>query len=251
MKQIKFFMIVSIAILVGISCTNDDDYVLSNSNNTMVQEHGFTAIRDVNFEKFLIAEGMDDIQDGQVRTASISSIKQLEISNERITNLEGLEGFTDLRWLKVSAPIEEINLSKNAKITYLSISLSTIYNLNLTNNPELIEVYISGMNIETLDLTNNLQLKHLDVSNCKLKNIDLSKNIELTHLYVQNNDIKEVLDFSNNELLAEMNATANSNLSCITIGGNSKTLEHANSGIGRFGEWRKEPFVHYNNSCKP
>ena len=60
----------------------------------------FTSIPDINFEKKLIALGIDSGPiDAQVLTANISTLTVLEVRNSSITNLSGIQDFVSLRTL--------------------------------------------------------------------------------------------------------------------------------------------------------
>ena len=55
-----------------------------------------TMIPDANFEQRLISFGYDTILDGTVLTAAIDTVTQLEVSYYGISDLTGIEDFTDL-----------------------------------------------------------------------------------------------------------------------------------------------------------
>ena len=58
----------------------------------------YIAIPDENFEKILIEIGYDKgTPDGFVPTVNISSIDSLDINSQNISDLTGIEAFTDLR----------------------------------------------------------------------------------------------------------------------------------------------------------
>jgi Leucine-rich repeat (LRR) protein len=59
----------------------------------------YTAIPDQNFEQALIDLGYDNVIDGQVFTSSISSITNLDVSDNSILNLTGIEDFIALKKL--------------------------------------------------------------------------------------------------------------------------------------------------------
>jgi hypothetical protein len=61
--------------------------------NTFAQ---YTNIPDANFEKKLIALGIDDVTDGQVLTSSINTLTSLDVSRSSITDLTGIQDFTAL-----------------------------------------------------------------------------------------------------------------------------------------------------------
>jgi hypothetical protein len=107
-----------------------------------------TNIPDLNFEQALIDLGIDSdgIINGQVLTSDIENVTELNVVNEGIFDLTGIEGF---------ASLESLEVSRN--------SLST---LDVSNNIQLKELHCSNdsspnMTIESLDLSNNINLELL------------------------------------------------------------------------------------------
>jgi hypothetical protein len=96
---------------------------------------GFTLIPDQNFEQFLIGLGHDDVIDGHVLTANISSIETLTLPwpNEGF-NLTGIEDFAALKTLScIYFTVNSLNLSQNTALTLLDFEGSTFTCLNLKN----------------------------------------------------------------------------------------------------------------------
>ena len=58
-----------------------------------------TTILDSNFEQALIDLGYDDIIDNSVLTNSINTVSILELSGKNISDLTGIEDFTELAYL--------------------------------------------------------------------------------------------------------------------------------------------------------
>ena len=61
------------------------------------------SVPDQNFEQVLIDLGYDDVIDGFVLNANISSVNSLDLRNKNISNLTGIEGFTGLTSLWCSS----------------------------------------------------------------------------------------------------------------------------------------------------
>ncbi len=110
----------------------------------------FTAIPDPIFEEFLIDRGLDDIIDGQVLTANISTETFLQINETApivpIEDFTGIQDFTALEFL-------QINIT----------NCTTIDFGNLTNLRDL-ELFMNT-NLEEIDVTGLANLEELSVSN--------------------------------------------------------------------------------------
>lgn len=91
----------------------------------------YTLIPDLFFEQKLIALGIDtDGENGKVLTSNIASITSLNISNNDITDLTGIEGFTALTYLNAyRTKLTTLDLSKNKALQMLDCR----YNVNLTS----------------------------------------------------------------------------------------------------------------------
>ena len=136
----------------------------------------YTQIPDSQFEASL--SSYDDIaNDGQVPTANIQTVTRLDVADEGIHDLTGIEDFTSL---------EELYAYEN--------SLSEI---DLKNNTALKVLDLSQNNIKILDLTSNIALE----------SVVLNDN-SLSQLSIQNN---------NNENISVINLTNNTNLYCVQV----------------------------------
>ncbi|BDD06564.1 T9SS type A sorting domain-containing protein [Aureibacter tunicatorum] len=170
-----------------------------------------TKIPDPNFEQALIDLGYDSTLDGEVNTASISSLYSLDIRNKNISDLTGIEGFTNLVNLTCfQNQLTKLNLSQNEKLAYINCSENNIDSLNLSNNQNLttlnaynnkltyiefgetsnIDYLAIGHNqLNELNLNNLTKLKSLQCQNNTLSQLDLSNQTSLQNLYCINNDI--------------------------------------------------------------
>jgi len=95
----------------------------------------YTSIPDANFEAALSA--YDDIPgDGQVPTANISSLNQITVSNQGISNITGIEDFVSLTGLNCQQNmISSIDLSTLPALRGLLISDNLLTTLDLSSNP--------------------------------------------------------------------------------------------------------------------
>ena len=159
----------------------------------------YTLIPDANFEAALDALGYDDISsDGQVPTALIEVVTNLDVSSESISNLTGIEDFTALL---------DLNIQDN--------SLS---NVDLSSNLLLEDLNCAHNSFFYLDVSANTVLNSLYANNNWLIELDLSLNTQLQYLYVVDNQLS-YLNYQNGNNTANLffNATGNSNLTCILV----------------------------------
>ena len=179
-----------------------------------------TNIPDINFERELIALGLDRVIDGQVITGNIVDVELLELSNKGIENLAGIQDFKGLKSLVLDNNlIKNINLDSNLNLIELLITENNLKTLNLSNNNNLVQLLCNCNTLENLNLPegNNLlrfycfntKLNELDLSNCP--NLDLfvcSENSELGNLDFRN---------GNNSNMKQFSALNNNQLSCISV----------------------------------
>jgi hypothetical protein len=145
-----------------------------------------THIPDSNFEQFLennfnsiTATFMGDgIANNQyVTTANINTATHLLGQLQNITDLTGIEDFTDL--------------------TFLTLTNNNILQLDVSNNLDLVTFYCDGNQLTSLDVSNNLDLVTFFCANNHLTSLDLRNG--------------------NNTNLLTFNAANNPNLFCIDV----------------------------------
>lgn len=159
-----------------------------------------TYVPDDHFEQLLIDLGYDSgpLNDN-VPTANISGITSLDILSTDIVSLEGIDGFTSLKDLRIEMNnlLTSVDLTKNIHLETLSFLNSPVVVLNLSQNTLLTDLTIGGTSIAFLNLSNN----------DKIVNLNLSMGILQT------------VDFKNgaNALVQNFDATDNPVLSCFVV----------------------------------
>ena len=84
-----------------------------------------TYVSDDNFEAYLEANSMGNgiANDDFVTNANINSITGLNIANQSISDLTGIEGFSNLSWMDCSGNLLiTLDLSQNDSINYFNFS---------------------------------------------------------------------------------------------------------------------------------
>lgn len=175
----------------------------------------FTLIPDSNFEGRLINAGYDDIFDGQVLTENIVNVTVLNLTEEFIYDLTGIQDFIALEEIHARDNfLTSIDLSQNTNLRILNINNNRLTSLNLTGNPNLEEVYcISQAVLDDFFLTN------VDVSQCySLIHLDLSNNAILTDINISNSLNLEYLNVGGANI-SNLNVTNNTKLEYLNIYG--------------------------------
>ncbi|WP_298421793.1 hypothetical protein [uncultured Kordia sp.] len=201
----------------------------------------YTAIPDANFEARLEALGYDDISaDGQVPTALIEVVTNLNLVNDGITDITGIEDFIALTSLNASdnligsldisnspnlvtlsanaCGLTNLDISQNTLLQNLSADSNQLTSLNTTNNTALKTIVVYGNSIATADFSTNTALETLDLFQNQLTALDLSNNIALKTLFCDNNQLISLnVQNGNNGAITEINTQGNDDLYCVLV----------------------------------
>jgi Leucine-rich repeat (LRR) protein len=170
---------------------------------------GYTYVPDDNFEQALIDLGYDDTLDNYVVTDSINSVTDLDVSNDSISDLTGIEGFTALTELDCSEnQLTSLNMSSNTALNNLYCNINQLTALNVSSNTALNTLYCYDNQLDSLDVSNNTSLINFDGSSNQLTSLNVSQNIALLILSVQNNQL-DSLDVSSNTALSVLRFSHN------------------------------------------
>nr|WP_315170514.1 T9SS type A sorting domain-containing protein [uncultured Flavobacterium sp.] len=177
----------------------------------------YTLIPDVNFEKKLIALGIDkDGVNGKVLTSNVASVKSLYIDGNSITDLTGIQDFIALTTLEcTNNQITNLDLSGNLALKNLNCIANQITKIDVSKNLALNSLWISSNKLTNLDVSANLNLTSLWISSNKLTNLDVSANLNLTSLVCDRNLLTS-LDLTKNNALKSLNCIYNK-LTCILV----------------------------------
>ena len=124
-----------------------------------------TYVPDDNFEQALIDLGYDNALDDSVLTANISGVTTLNVSNDSISDLTGIENFTGLTTLYCSNnQLTTLDISNNTALTNLVFSNNQLTSLDISNNTALTSLVFYYNQLTSLDVSNNTALTNLAVS---------------------------------------------------------------------------------------
>lgn len=189
------------------------------------------SIPDKKFLNALIAAGVDTNNDDTIQVSEAAIITSLSLSQQSISDLTGIEAFTNLSSLMCpfNFSLNKLDVSKNTQLQYFDCG-GSIYltSLDVSKNVNLISLDIIGTGIKTLDLSSNLQLQTL-LCNGTFYN-GLTVNNQLT-----------LLDVSKNSMLQNLNAEMNPQLKSICVSSN----QYANDVAG----WTKDSTCQWDTVC--
>ncbi|MFD2822863.1 proprotein convertase P-domain-containing protein [Lacinutrix iliipiscaria] len=247
----------------NLSCIEVDDTTYSTTNWTLIDptssfsEDCGTYVPDDNFENYLethdasgavvpladpTSMGNGIANDNYVTTANINTVTTLDVNDEDIDDLTGIEDFTSLTVLNCDnnsldtldlshntaltdlrcsdMSLTSLDFSNNTALTFLDCSFNnSLITLNVSNNTALTSLDCSYTNITTLDVSNNTVLTSLDCSfNSNLTTLDVSNNTSLTSLNCRFNNLNSLNVRNNNNVnFTSFDSRSNSNLQCIQV----------------------------------
>ncbi|MBS7255023.1 T9SS type A sorting domain-containing protein [Flavobacterium branchiicola] len=174
----------------------------------------YTSIPDIEFEKKLIALGIDTgATDGKVLTSAIKTVKSLTLNTRVISDLTGIQDFTALETLTATGAnyntstletdglLKTLDVSKNINLISLNCSINKLTTLDVSNNTKLTSLICSENKIAAIDINNNLNLKTLSIDNTLINTIDITKHLALNTFTCSNTKTTSVNVSNNTELL--------------------------------------------------
>ena len=158
-----------------------------------------TFIADVEFEKYLIEQGWDDIVDNYVMTLNISSVGFIDIEKRGVISLTGIEDFENLQNLNASSNDVSgiLDLSNNKKLQILNLAFNPIEELYLKDNNYFLGLFMYDTGtLKKLEISDSPNLQKLVIHNNQIKSLDfLSKSTEINELRIWDSQLDE-LDLS-------------------------------------------------------
>lgn len=153
-------------------------------------------IPDTKFKAYLI-ENFDTDGDGAISEAEAKAVGKIEIGDNDIASLQGIEYFTSLDTLDCNHnSLTSLDISRNKALKYLKLTSNSLSSLDLSNNTALTHLYCSSNSLTALDLSKNTVLQVLDCCANQLTSINVSNNTALTYLVFDHNQIAGDIDVS-------------------------------------------------------
>ncbi|MDC1162041.1 hypothetical protein OAT18_01225 [Tenacibaculum sp.] len=144
----------------------------------------YTSIPDAQFEAGLSL--YDDIpNDGQVPTANIETITRLDVADEGISDLTGIEDFIALKELDAyENEFTTIDLSNNLALESLDLSNVPLTEINLKGLTTLAELTLVSNNLTAIDVSTNTGLTSLISTGNNIISYNLKNNSLLSTLAI-------------------------------------------------------------------
>ncbi|MBP5655313.1 MAG: leucine-rich repeat domain-containing protein [Clostridiales bacterium] len=153
---------------------------------------------DENFRKYVLSD-IDTDHNGFLTPEEIEAVTAIDVRKLGITDLTGIEIFTNLEKLDCSSNnIKSLDVSGNTALKELDCSKNGMTDLDVSGCSELEKLNCSDNKLTELDVSKNPNLTYLDCSNNELDELDVSKNKDLTYLDCSNNNLEE-LDLKENK----------------------------------------------------
>jgi Leucine-rich repeat (LRR) protein len=167
MRQIAFTLMANLLVASPLFCQNVD-------------------IPDANFLNALIEDGIDTNEDGQISYAEAAVVTKLDISQEKISDMSGIESFVNLDSLYCwNNKLVNLDVSYNTALTYLDCGRNELLSsLDVSECIALEELVCYGNFLTHLDLSNNPALVSLQCGHTKG---DTGWGNQLTKLDISNN----------------------------------------------------------------
>lgn len=169
---------------------------------------GYIAINEKNFpdENFrdYVAGEWDKNQDKYFSPSEIANAKWISCDNKKISNLKGIEFFTNIWLLECYYNnLTTIDLSNNKKLSYINCHHNQLKELDVSGLPLLKTFYCGHNALPSIDVSKNEKLEDFDCQDNHLDTLDVSQNKELVKLSCGTNNLTE-LDVRENKKLKEL-----------------------------------------------
>lgn len=143
--------------------------------------------------------------DEEIENALFLSVHDPFLNGTGIKNTKGIEYFTNLRVINLSFnEIEEIDLSKNEKLEFVSMDCNKLTSIDVSNNPKLTNLHLGSNELTSIDLSNNPDLTSVSLQENKISSIDVSANCLLETINLRENPITSI-DVTKMPKLRELN----------------------------------------------
>ena len=169
MKNMILFVL--LFLLIPSKCKKDDT--------------GPVDIPDENFLKALIKQGVDTDEDSIISTIEAKAINLLDVSDQGISDMTGIEAFVNLGGLKCKGnQLTTLDVSNCKALKVLACHNNQLTTLDVSNCKALESLVCVFNQLTTLDVSNCKALTQLICSFNQLTTLDISNNTSMYELYV-------------------------------------------------------------------
>ena len=178
--------------------------------------------------------------DDYVFTSRISNVTSLDVHQQNISDLTGIEGFQNLQSLSCYLnQLTNLDVSQNTDLQSLDCQSNQLTGLDVTQNTSLLYLNCDSNQITNLDVSQNTDLLTLGCGNNYLTSLDVTQNSALLNLYCHVNQLT-TLNTSQNPALTTLicaynqltivDVTQNPNLSKLWVFNNNLSSLNVQNG---------------------
>ena len=143
-------------------------------------------------------------RDDHFSPSEIANAKGIICDNKEISNLKGIQFFTEIWKLDCYYNnLTTIDLSNNKKLSYINCIYNKLEELDVSELPLLETFACDGNKLQSIDVSENKKLKDFSCKENSLGTLHVSQNTELERLVCGHNNLTE-LDVSENKKLKQL-----------------------------------------------
>ena len=164
----------------------DEQHLVAAAANIPIDKDHFPddIFRDYIKNKFDLDE------DGYLSNEEISGIDRINVTDQQIEDLAGIEYFPYLEYLYCGYnSLTSLDVSKNVSLYRLECDSNQLTSLDVSNNIALVDLQCRENQLTSLNVSNNLELLYLDCLDNRLTSLDVSKNSKLCDLFCTGNPL--------------------------------------------------------------
>jgi hypothetical protein len=133
---------------------------------------------------------IDTNNNGEIEVIEAQAVCRLNIPASNISDLTGIEHFTNLKWLNCPQNnLTGIDISQLTHLEQLACYQNNISTLNLSSLTHLQQLFCFQNNISSLDFSNNPELTRVYCGNNQISSLDFSANPLFNDLGCRNNQL--------------------------------------------------------------
>ncbi len=235
MKKLYFLFFLAFSLLANAQIINFPDAnfkakLLSASSSNSVAKN----LSGVYFK-------IDSNNDGEIQVSEAQQVRDLDVNNSSISNLIGIEGFTNLEYLNCyNNQLINLDVTQNPNLVTFSCGNNQLIALDVSQNIALISLYCDNNQLTALDVTQNPNLVTFYCDNNQLTALVFTQNPNLVTLRCQSNQLT-ALDVSQNialkslycinNQLTNLDVTQNPNLETLSCPNNQLTALDVSQNI--------------------
>jgi Leucine-rich repeat (LRR) protein len=163
-----------------------------------------TPIPDANFEQALIDLNIDSdgIINGEMLTSDAIGITSLNVSNKNISDLTGIEIFTDLQYLYCQTnQLTSLDVSNLSQLIRLEAQDNQLTSLNVTGLSNITHLFCWNNQLTTLDVSTLSSLERFYCHTNQLASLDVSNSPSLLYLQCHTNQLTSLNVIGLNNLI--------------------------------------------------